>query len=610
MIFSALTQHYDRQARRGELPAFGLSQEKISYEILLTEDGTLVDVNNIQARSDKKPKWRIMTVPASFKRPGISPAPFFLWDKTAFVLGVEQKAGMEVPALNEKAHAAFKALHAERLSDATDVGLVALRKFLDAWVPGKWRSFECITRHGPELFAANVVFRIDGVRGYVHETHAAKELIARYSTDEDGAIGKCLVTGETRPIQRIHQAIKGVYGAQSSGASIVSFNLDAFDSYGKDRGANAPVSTLAAFGYTTVLNHLLLRDPHHRQCVQVGDASVVFWAEAEAPQAQHDAETFFLHAVDPPVSDASEAAELRSALEAVSEGRAADVLDLKLEADTKMFVLGLSPNASRLSIRYWATGTLQEFAMRLKEHYDDLSIEPVPWRTPPAAWRLLAATAAQEKSENVPPQLAGAMMRAVLTGSRYPRTLLSAAVTRMRADKQVSGLRAALCKAVLVRDLRWNVKGIETEIPVSLDRNDAAPSYRLGRLFSVLESIQTAALGEKVNATIRDRYYGSASATPALVFPVLMRGAQNHLSKAMKNASMKGWAVVLEREATEILDGIGSHFPRTLSMEDQGRFAIGYYHQRSERFRRKSGNTDAPDLIDAPTDDLTEEETA
>ena len=287
-----------------------------------------------------------------------------------------------------------------------------------------------------------------------------------------------------------------MYGAQSSGASIVSFNLDAFDSYGKDRGANAPVSTLAAFGYTTVLNHLLLRDPHHRQCVQVGDASVVFWAEAEAPQAQHDAETFFLHAVDPPVSDASEAAKLRSALEAVSEGRAADVLDLKLEADTKMFVLGLSPNASRLSIRYWATGTLQEFAMRLKEHYDDLSIEPVPWRTPPAAWRLLAATAAQEKSENVPPQLAGAMMRAVLTGSRYPRTLLSAAVTRMRADKQVSGLRVALCKAVLMRDLRWNVKGIETEIPVSLDRNDAAPSYRLGRLFSVLESIQNAALGD------------------------------------------------------------------------------------------------------------------
>jgi len=195
------------------------------------------------------------------------------------------------------------------------------------------------------------------------------------------------------------------------------------------------------------------------------------------------------------------------------------------------------------------------------------------------------------------------MMRAVLTGSRYPRTLLSAAITRMRADKNVSSLRVALCKAVLARDLRLNVKGIETEIPVSLDKNDPAPSYRLGRLFSVLESIQNAALGDKLNSTIRDRYYGSASATPALVFPLLMRGAQNHLSKAMKVPETKGRAISLERDTNEILDGIGSHFPRTLSLEDQGRFAIGYYHQRSERFRPKSDSSDAS----APTDELTEE---
>lgn len=607
MIFSALAQHYDRQAKRGKLPAFGLTQEKISFALLLAKDGTLVDVDDIREHTGKKRKWKLLTVPASFKRSGTAPPPFFLWDKTAFVLGVEQPAGSDAPVLNAKSHAAFKALHLERLADATDEGLVALRKFLQAWVPEEWSECSLIVKHAPELFASNVVFRLDGVAGYIHESAAANELVARYSAEDDSPTATCLVTGETRPIARLHPAIKGVKGAQTSGASIVSFNLDAFDSYGKDRGANAPVSTSAAFGYTTVLNHLLQRDPHHRQCVQIGDASVVFWAEADDAQTQDAAESLFLAALDPPPADSAETARLRNALEAVSQGRARETLDARLDPATKMFVLGLSPNASRLSIRYWATGSLREFAKRLAQHYDDLLIEPVPWKTPPAAWRLLAATAAQEKSENVPPQLAGAMMRAVLTGSRYPRTLLSAAIVRMRADKQVSGLRVALCKAVLARDLRLNVKGIETEIPVSLNREDPTPSYRLGRLFSVLESIQNAALGDKLNATIRDRYYGSASATPALVFPLLMRGAQNHLSKAMKAPETRGRAISLEREAGEIIDGIGSHFPRTLSLEDQGRFAIGYYHQRSERFRRKSDGNDASGLTDDHTDPITEE---
>ncbi|SAL65023.1 type I-C CRISPR-associated protein Cas8c/Csd1 [Caballeronia telluris] len=611
MIFSALAQHYDRQAKRGKLPAFGLSQEKISFALLLAKDGTLVDVDDIRDHEGKRPKWKLLTVPASFKRPGISPAPFFLWDKTAFVLGVEQKAGSGAPALNLKSHGAFKALHLERLADATDEGLVALRKFLEAWVPEKWSEFPAIVKHVPELFASNVVFRLDGVAGYIHESAAANELVARHGADDDSPTAMCLVTGDARPIARLHPAIKGVWGAQVAGASILSFHVDCSKSYGKENGANAPVSTSAAFGYTTVLNHLLQRDPHHRQCVQIGDASVVFWAEANDESAQEAAESLFLDILDPPPpTDSSETANLRHALEAVSQGRALDTLDTRLDPKTKMFVLGLSPNASRLSIRYWATASLEEFAKRLAQHYDDLLIEPVPWKTPPAAWRLLAATAAQEKSENIPPQLAGAMMRAVLTGSRYPRSLLSAAIVRMRADKDVSGLRVALCKAVLARDLRLNVKGIATEIPVSLNRNDPTPSYRLGRLFSVLESIQNAALGDKLNATIRDRYYGSASATPVLVFPLLMRGAQNHLSKAMTTPETRGRAISLEREAGEILDGMGSHFPRTLSLEDQGCFAIGYYHQRSERFRRKSDHNDASGVTDDHTDPITEETTA
>jgi CRISPR-associated protein Csd1 len=597
MIFTSLVEYYERLAAQNKVPAFGLTQEKIGYSVQLDRDGNVRDVTNLIDSADKKSKWTMLTVPASFKRPGIAPPPFFLWDKTAFVLGVEQKAGSDAPTLNARSHAAFKALHLDRLANENDEGLAALRKFVEAWMPAEWHQCEHIVKHAPAIFGANIVFRLDNELGYIHERPAAQELIKRYSTNDEAALGLCLVSGETRPIARVHPAIKNVWGTQMAETSIVSFNAKAFESYGKEQGANAPISVHAAFAYTTVLNHLLRRDPHHRQCVQIGDANVVFWAEAEDPKQQEAAESVFASALDPRPTDSAEAAKLKRGLDAVSAGRALHDLDLDLDPASKMFVLGLSPNASRLSVRYWFTGSLGEFAKRLSQHYDDLAIEPAPWKTPPAAWRLLASIAAQEKTENVPPQLAGSVMRAVLSGGRYPRTLLSAAIMRMRADGDISGLRVALCKAVLTRDQRLDDKDNQQEISVSLDRSNTTPGYLLGRLFSVLESIQEAAL-HSVSASIKDRYYASASAMPAGVFPVLMRGVQNHLSKAMKDPKGKGLAISLEKEAQQIIDGLGCEFPRTLRLEDQGRFAIGYYHQRNERFRPKASKDDAADITD------------
>ncbi|GAB3380522.1 hypothetical protein GCM10027514_19760 [Azotobacter armeniacus] len=396
-----------------------------------------------------------------------------------------------------------------------------------------------------------------------------------------------MVTGEVQPLARLHPAIKGVNGAQTAGASIVSFNLESFGSYGKSQGENAPVSEAAAFAYTTVLNHLLRRDEHNRQRLQIGDASVVFWALAETAEASEQAELLFAELLDPPADDAGEAAKLRSVLEAVAAGRPLRELDPRLDGATRLFVLGLAPNASRLSIRFWQTGSLDFFARRLAEHYRDLHIEPLPWKAEPAIWRLLYATApsrdGRAKAEDIPPQLAGEMTRAILTGSRYPRSLLSNVIMRLRADGDISGVRVALCKAVLTRDLRQDVKGIDEEIPVSLDKEAGNPGYRLGRLFAVLEDAQRNALGT-VNASIRDRYYGAASATPATIFPVLLRNTQNHLAKLRKEKP--GLAHTIEREIGEIVDGLASQFPRSLRLEDQGRFAIGYYHQSQARFTR------------------------
>lgn len=592
MILAALNAYYQHLLDRHTegISPLGYSQEKISYEILLTPDGAVADVNDIRDTSGKKPMPRSMSVPQPEKRTaGIKSN--FLWDKTSYVLGVSassQRADQE--------HFAFKARHSEALAGETDEGLKALLAFLSSWSP---KQFKEDPRFTEGMLDTNVIFRLDGEQRYLHERPAARMARARLlDADERGSVGVCLVTGDTGPLARLHPSIKGVNGAQSAGASIVSFNLDSFASYGKSQGDNAPVSKQAAFAYTTVLNYLLRRDPHNRQRLQIGDTSVVFWAQASDTEKTHAAEGLFASFFDASTDDGKETQKLQRALEQVRQGLPLGELDPELDGQTQMFVLGLAPNASRLSIRFWENDTLDVFARRLAEHYEDLRLEPLPWRTPPPVWRLLLATApsrnGKAKSDDVPPQLAGELTRSILTGSRYPGSLLGNIIMRLRADGDISGVRVALCKGILAREQRLANRENDRGIPMSLDPGNTDPGYLLGRLFSTLENVQRAALGKQVNATIRDRYYGAASATPASVFPVLLRNTQHHLSRLRKDKP--GYAVNLEREIGEIIGLLGPTFPRSLRIEAQGHFAIGYYHQTQARFAR-SQEQDATDTV-------------
>lgn len=321
-----------------------------------------------------------------------------------------------------------------------------------------------------------------------------------------------------------------------------------------------------------------------------GDTTVVFWAQATETQAAKEAESLLAAFFDPRENDERAIEQLYAVLKQVRQALPLHDLEGHLDDVTRIFVLGLAPNASRLSIRFWETQTLANFAQRLCWHFDDLRLEPPAWRAPPAVWKLLLATVphregAQPKGEDVPPQLAGELTRAILTGHRYPRSLLTNLVMRFRADGHISATRVALCKGVLAREQRLGNKDITKGEPlVSLDPNHADPGYLLGRLFSTLENVQRAALGKQINATIRDRYYGAASATPASVFPVLLRNAQHHLSRLRKDKP--GFAVNLEKEIGAIIDPLGPTFPKSLRIEAQGRFAIGYYHQAQARFAR------------------------
>ena len=600
MILSALNNYYDRLCEKKAVPTFGYTQEKISYAIVLSRKGEIVAVNDIRDTTGKKPVPRLMSVPSSFKRPGQQQKPFFLWDKTSYVLGVTAKTDDNALKRLSQEPRKFKTETLQIIGDNDDEGLTALRQFLEHWQPEQFALPFFIK----EMLDSNVVFRLDGEHEYLHERPAAQQLRSLMLSGTDAMRGTCLITGEHTSIARLHPAIKGVNGAQSSGASIISFNLEAFTSYGKEQGGNAPVSERTAAAYTTVLNHLLRRAEDNRQRLQIGDASVVFWAVAKNTKTAEYAEQVFGGILDSSKTDEQESATLRRALEAVAAGRPLKELNPDFDESTRIFVLGLAPNQGRLSIRFWQMGTLDIFVRRLADHYHDLEIQPSPWKTNPSIWRLLYATApsreGKAKAEDIPPQLAGELTRSILTGRQYPYSLLANIIMRMRTDGDISGIRVALCKAVLMRAKRLGFKGIKEEVPMALNSDVKTPAYRLGRLFAELENAQRAALANKddkrksINATIRDRYYGAASATPAMIFPVLIRNSMNHLSKLRKGEDReKAIAGAIEREIQSLLDPdmFSNTFPKTLCIEDQGQFAIGYYQQSKLRFT-KNANED------------------
>ncbi|WP_295935883.1 type I-C CRISPR-associated protein Cas8c/Csd1 [uncultured Xanthomonas sp.] len=618
MILSALADYYQRLLNdpASGIAAPGYSQQNIGYTVVLAADGSVVSVEDEHRAEGKKRLAKAMRVPQPEKRTaGIKSN--FLWDKTSYVLGVSATSKR-----SEQEHAAFKALHQQALAGTGDPGLQALLAFLAAWTPTQYADHTAFAPHGEALLDANLVFRLEGDHhGYLHERAAARTAWdSQQGQGEDGIRGLCLVSGILAPLARLHPVIKGVKDSQSSGASIVSFNGDAYLSYRgslerihavkkeNNSAANAPISEQAAFTYTTALNHLLRRDAHNRQRVQIGDTTVVFWAQAGTPAQAKNAEDVFAEfmcgsdADDPAIADGRATRRLELILKQVRQARPLRDLDETLDDDAHIFVLGLAPNASRLSIRFWETQTLAGFAKRLADHYDDLTLVPPAWKRAPTPSYLALQTApvygehGKPKAEDVSPLLAGELSRAILAGTRYPQSLLGSIVMRFRADGQLSPLRIALCRAVLAREARLSrQQGLSTdhkEPPMSLDTGNTDPGYLLGRLFASLENLQRAALGDRINATIRDRYYGAASATPASIFPVLLRSAQNHFGKLRKDKA--GLAVNLEKEVRLIVDALPPSFPRSLPIQEQGRFAIGYYHQTQARFARNDGQ-DAPD---------------
>jgi CRISPR-associated protein Csd1 len=594
MILQALNGYYDRvsQHEDSKIAPPGYSYQPISFSVLLSKDGSVIDIDDLRTVAGNRPQPMALLVPQPPKRSGTKPPPCFLWDKTGYVFGVERSDDDKSKAVeNPEYREAFRAKHLKVLVGVADAGLLALLRFLRNWDPAQYSSL----RYSDDLLDSNVVFRLDGEHSYLHDCTEARAVWEKEMHSDEAETGQCLVLGRLLPIARLHPRISGITVGGQRADTLVGFNEPAFESYGKKQGANAPISGHAAFVYTTALNDLLRKDG--RQKVLIGDATTVYWAEAADQKEARAAESVFGWLAEPPSLeglDQSEVKAITDVLTLVKDGKPLEEPELHLKVRTKFYILGLAPNAARLSVRFWEATTLGAIGRAFHQHWQDLLVEPRPWRHPPAIWRLLSRTAPARRNQNgavkydakqIPSNLGGEMMRAILSGQPYPKTILANAVMRFRSDHVLDGLRVALVKAALVREMRARDPDVPKEAYVSLNPEDLDAAYRLGRLFALLEKAQLASI-DGINATICDRYYGAAAATPARVFGFLIKNSKSHLAAlrrgrgakwVKKPAATGGW---LDREIGAIFEPLKGSFPASLTLEEQGRFSIGYYHQK------------------------------
>lgn len=585
MILQALTAYYEQLVRLGKLSAPGWDDSfKVSYELRLNDAGQLLRVVSLLTEKTVGKKTvlapRAMRVPAHEKRSsGI--AANFLCDNSTYLLGADEKGKPE------RAAACFKAcakLHHTILDGVDSPAARALLAYFDSWDPAQAAAHPLLAEQWKEITGnANLIFgyeAADHSHSFVNDDPAIQNAWQTHYNDRsaDSDMGQCLITGKYAPIERTHPNISGVPGAQSSGAALVSFNAPAFCSYGHEQGDNAPVSKYAAFAYTTALNRLLA-DRNH--CKHVGDTTILCWAENAEPVYQ-DAMSMFLFGADE--ATGIQESDVQAALKRLSAGQTVPFLEKELSPDQHFYLLGLAPNAARLSVRFFLRDTFGCFAQNLQKHAEEMEIncsEKEKFRTLPI-WAVV-----NETTRTVPgqpakpsPQLAGDLLRAVLTGGRYPATLLNGVTLRIRAEQNVTRGRAAVIKAYYLRNYPTELnKEVYT---VSLNETTNVP-YLLGRLFSVLEAVQKAA-NPGINTTIKDRYFNAACATPGMSFPTLLRLSQKHLRKLND-----GLATHYDKQITELMAQLPeSGFPARLSLPDQGKFTIGYYHQTQKRYVKKN----------------------
>ena len=554
MILKALYDYYNRCEG---LSAKGLEQKEIGYLIVIDKDGTFV---RIESRMKDKKTAQTFLVLQTIKRSGRKYAPNILWDNYEYVIGGADESA--------KKHDTFIRM-IEKLKEqvSSDRYLNAISEFYK-----KNEKMEDIIKNDvlyEEMHKSkkNISFLLQGESKIAAENEKVWNLILSQSAD-DGIYGICLVTGKKDSVARLHTTIK----LTKDTGPLVSFKTDrGYDSYGKEQGYNAQISGDAEFAYTTALNAMLQKGSHNK--FSVGNRTFVFWASSHSEAAEQTEGSLFdlLGYTEEEVDDPNAKIEqVRKVFTAIYSG------SLKTSLEDRFYILGLAPNSARIAVVYWSECSLKEFAGKILCHFKDMEINDTRIDKKPymGIKSMLAAVTLNGKQSEATPNLPEAVVKSIFQGTPYPFTLFSACIRRIRAESgnkdAIRIARMAIIKAYLNR-INDNNKKIET----MLDKSNTNQGYLCGRLFAVLENLQYAANKQD---SIRSGYMNAASSTPSAVYPTILKLSNSHYSKLAKDK--KGLAIYFDNQKKEIMAQI-SDFPDTLDLSDQGRFFLGYYHQKN-----------------------------
>jgi CRISPR-associated protein Csd1 len=577
MILQALYDYYQRKS--ATLPQEGFELKEIKYVIVINRSGEFVDLQDL--RENKKGK--IFLLPKSEVRSGKNAwqKSSLLWDHYGYILAHPKDNTEEAVQMALKQNKTFvENIKSLPLQIKEDEGVNAVLQFYET------DQIEKVKAHPnwndcKKIPGCNMSFKLDASTELVPQRGAITNYIkSTYNETLDEGdktsefVAPCLITGESSIIARLHTPTP-IPGGKSN-ARLVAFQINSgFDSYSKSKAYNAPVSKSAESAYTTALKHLISSKSNK---VIVADTTIVYWAEKKTEEVNPEEMFAFLVAQRIDEDNPDKGVQIiESFIKSVYTGK------LSSKETNHFYVLGLSPNAARISVRFWKAPSVEDFGLNIKKHFDDFDIVHGPKdHKYLSLYQILSSTALAYKMDNVSPNLAGAVIESIVDGIPYPRTLMQQCVRRIRAEQNINRTRAAILKAYLNRFYRIQ-KTKNKEITMSLDSTNTNVAYRIGRLFAVLEKIQETA-SPNLNATIRDRYYGAASTSPITVFPRLLTLKNSHLKN---DRISKGSKVYYEKLIGEIISALDS-FPTNLALNEQAHFAIGYYHQRQDFFVKKS----------------------
>ncbi|PHV71527.1 type I-C CRISPR-associated protein Cas8c/Csd1 [Sporanaerobium hydrogeniformans] len=585
MILQALEECYDImvQDKHFEVAPFGYSKVLCNFAIVIDEEGNFKTI--LDLREGKKGQFH--TVPLQDGRSsGIKP--YLLCDKSKYIVGKEADSKGKLVQYQAYLEAMYEK-HQQVFSDFKNKGIQAVEKFLMRVFEGE----ELLIPPSHDCYKGSLmIFKLEGEEGYIHENLEVRDYWEKYSnsaenSDKEKVIGQCLISGKDNvKIADKHTLIKGVMGAQAAGASLSSINMSSAESYGVQKAYNAPISEETMFKYTTALNSLIASNKNR---LIIGDTTCVFWTEKEIAGNSVDVLMGLFSGVQLEEKkelqmEHNEVEHTKNILERVLMGLNIGAEILEREEDTKVYILGLSPNMARLSIRFWYQDTFGHFAEKMKLHYEDMDLVKSDKAKNIVAIRdILKSMAVQGKNENIPKVTQNALFTAITEGSTYPQGVYTNLLIRIKAEAGdewcINATRVSYIKAFLKRKYRINqLMEKEGELTVALNENSISTAYHLGRLFAVLEKLQQ----DAGNTGLRERYFASAATNPKVVFPAILKLAQSHIAKVSKSDG----SYYMDKLCQDILEKI-EEFPTSLSLDDQGLFILGYYHQKQYIYTKK-----------------------